>query len=42
MYELKGKLEIFMENIFSYVLITVSMNFFDQLVITTCDSVMEG
>ena len=41
LYELEWKLEISMKP-FSSVLTTVSMDLFDQLVIVTCDPVMEG
>ena len=41
MSKLKWNLEFFLESsLFS--LITISMNFFDQLVIVICDYVMEG
>ena len=39
-FELKGNMETFMEP-FSSVLITITMNLFNQLVIVVCDLVME-
>ena len=42
MFELECNLEFFFGILFYSILITVSMNLSDQLVIVTCDLVMES